>query len=170
MIDGILFSYHTIIMVNEKASFDRLMYLLDQVVNRMNSAHSMPTDYDTGTPLYRAEIHTIQTIGHHPGINLSDLAQLMNVTKGAASQTVNKLTRKDLVRKARMSADNREVTLLLTDLGWKGYQSHENFHAQMYEMIRSYFGKGFAPKLKNYIKAISELNEVIDIVEKHYRY
>lgn len=156
-------------MTSEKASFDRLMYLLDQVVNQMNSAHSTPNDYGTGVPLYRAEIHTIQAIGQHPGINLSELAQLMDITKGAASQTVNKLTGKDLVRKVRTSGDNREVTLLLTDLGWKGYQSHEKFHAQMYEMIRSYFGKGFTPKLKTYIRVMSELNEVIDMVEQQHK-
>ena len=75
-------------MNKERAAFDQLMSLLDQVMNRMGTAHSPTNDFGTGVPLYRAEIHTIQSIGQNPGINMTEMARLMNVTKGAVSQTV----------------------------------------------------------------------------------
>lgn len=153
-------------MDKERAAFDQLMSLLDQVVNRMGTAHSPANDFGTGVPLYRAEIHTIQSIGQNPGINMTELARLMNVTKGAISQTVNKLERKELVRKTRIGTDNREVVLLLTDLGWNGYHNHEKYHAQTYNIVRQYFGDKFKSKLKTHTTVMNELNEIMDLMEK----
>lgn len=152
-------------MDKERADFDHLMALLDQVVTRMNAAHSPTQDYGTGVPLYRVEIHTIQAIGLHPGVNMSELAAVMGVTKGAISQTINKLARKELVRKTRISNDNREITLLLTDLGWQAYQQHEAHHARMYERVRNYFGNWFRSRLKTYTTVMIELNDILDSLD-----
>ncbi len=153
-------------MEKERIVFDHFMGLLDQVVSRMGAAHTPAQDYGTGIMLYRVEIHTIQAIGLNPGINMSELARIMKVTKGAVSQTVNKLKRKGLVRKNSIGTDSREVALFLTDLGWKGYQNHEAYHAGMYELVRSYFGDNFKSRLKTYTTVMDEMNEIMDLIEK----
>ena len=153
-------------MAKERVAYDHLINLLDQVMTRLNSVHASAYDYNTGIPLHRAEIHVIQAIGQNPGINISELAQVMNVTKGAISQIVTKLERKGLVRKSRFDTDNREVVALLTDLGWKGYHNHEEFHAQAYHAIREYFGSNFNSKIKTYTSVMNELNEIMDMMEK----
>ncbi len=152
-------------MNKERYAFDQLMILLDQVVTRMNSAHAPANDYGTGIPLYRVEIHTIQAIGLNPGINVSALARNMSVTKGAISQTVNKLARKGLVRKMHVGADSREISLLLTDLGWVAYHQHEAYHEHMYRRVRAYFGNRFRSKLKTYATVMKELNDIISSLE-----
>ncbi len=153
-------------MAKERVAYDHLMNLLDQVMTRLSSVHASAYDYGTGVPLYRAEIHTLQAIGQNSGINMSELARVMNVTKGAISQTVTKLEKKELVRKSRFGADNREVALILTDLGWKGYHNHEEIHDQIYHAVREYFGNKFNSKIKTYTSVMNELNEIMDMVEK----
>ena len=153
-------------MAKDKVLYDHLINLLDQVMARLNAVHASANDYNTGIQLYRAEIHTIQAIGQNLGINMSELALVMNVTKGAISQTVTKLEKKKLVRKSRIGADNREVVLVLTDLGWKGYNNHEEIHDQMYHIIRQYFGSKFNSRVKAYTSVMNELNEIMDMIEK----
>ena len=148
-------------MKDERSAFQELLNILDQVATKIDSMHLSPLDYGTGVPLYRTEIHTIRAIGENPGINVTRLADHMGVTKGAVSQTVTKLVKKRLIRKT-YSADNvKEILLELTDLGWTGFRTHEQFHMEMFDMIREYFGDELKPKLETFITVMADVNGVL---------
>jgi DNA-binding MarR family transcriptional regulator len=152
----------------EREEFDRLLGLLEQVRSKLEFVHTPARDYDTGSSLYKVEIHTIQAIGENPGINSSALARRMGVTKSAVSQTLNKLDGKSLVRKIP-SADARESGLELTELGWKGFYAHERFHAQIYEAARSYFGESLKPKMDTFTVTMTDFNEILSqYIKKAY--
>jgi DNA-binding MarR family transcriptional regulator len=155
--------------MSERAAFERLMDILDDVVDRAGSIHANPADFGTGIPLYRTEIHTIRAIGENSRINVSNLADHMGVTKGAVSQTIGKLAGKQLVRKRR-SPDNAKETLLeLTDLGWTGYHNHEHFHVEMFDAFHDYFGHRLKPSLEALMKAVSDLDGVLETYERRPR-
>ena len=155
--------------MSERAVFERLMDVLDEVVERGESIHSNPADFGTGIPLYRTEIHTIRAIGENSRINVSKLAEHMGVTKGAVSQTVGKLVRKRLVRKSR-SGDNAKETLLeLTDLGWIGYHNHEQFHLEMFYAFQDYFGHRLKPSLETLMTAVADLKGVLGAYERRQK-
>ena len=99
----------------------------------------------------------------------TELAGVLNVTKGAISQTVNKLQRKKLVRKTKVGSDNREIVLLLTDLGWKGYRNHEELHLHVYDMVRRYFGDSYKSRLKAFTSVMSELNDIMNLLEQEHQ-
>jgi len=75
-----------------------------------------PVDYGTGDLLYFTEIHTISVVGKNREVNMTRLAEMMGVTKGAISQTVKKLVNKNLILKTNIT-NRKEVNLKLSDKG-----------------------------------------------------
>ena len=142
------------------------MDLLDQVVGKLGSRHAAPYDFDTGTQLYRAEIHTIQAVGENPGINVTALAEHMGVTKGAASQTISKVVKKGLVRKKGAVDNERETLLELTDLGLTAYRAHERFHMDMFDKVHGYFGDRLPERIAMFISVLTDLNNFLDTLEE----
>jgi len=148
--------------MSERDAFEKLLDILDQVLTKAGSIHSAPIDFGTGVPLYKAEIHTIRAIGESPGINVTKLAEHMDVTKGAVSQIINKLVRKKLVTKTHARDNAKEILLELTDLGWTGFHDHEQFHMDMFDTVQEYFGDGLKPNLEMLIRVMTDLNGILD--------
>jgi DNA-binding MarR family transcriptional regulator len=85
-----------------------------------------PKDFGTGDRLYVSEIHAIYIVGRYPEINMTQLAELSGVTKGAISQTVKRLSGKRYIAKYKIR-NNKEVNLRLSDKGYVIYQHYLNF-------------------------------------------
>lgn len=153
-------------MDKERKDFEKLVQLLNQISEKMNSMHEPAFDFGTGVPLYRVEIHTIKAIGDSPGMNMTGLAEYMGVTKGAVSQTVGKLASKGLVVKTAAADNEKEILPQLTELGWKGYNEHERLHTLMFEAVREYYGDRFKPELKRFTSVMSDLNQIMDRFEE----
>lgn len=153
-------------MKHDRLAFDSLLDLLDHVMTRIGAMHSSPHDFGTGVALFRAEIHTIRAIGKNPRINVTALAEHINVTKGAVSQTISKLTRKGLVSKTHARHNAKEVLLELTDLGWKGFHAHERFHAGMFDVVRDYFGDDLESRIELFATVMTDLDAILSRFEQ----
>jgi DNA-binding MarR family transcriptional regulator len=153
-------------MGGESSAFENLLDVLDRVITRVDAMHAPSHDFGTGVPLYRAEIHTIRAIGSNPAVNVTKLAEHMGVTKGAVSQTVNKLVRKGLVRKTRAPGNAKEVLLELTDLGLTGLHNHERFHGRMLEIAREHYGVRLGTQIERFIAVMNDLNDILDRYEE----
>jgi DNA-binding MarR family transcriptional regulator len=89
-----------------------------KILHTYSAIEKKPKDLGTGDLLYVSEIHAISIIGKNPEINLTRLAELSGVTRGAISQIVKRLNSKRYI--ARYNArNNKEINLRLSD---KGYQ------------------------------------------------
>jgi DNA-binding MarR family transcriptional regulator len=73
----------------------------------------------------------MEAIGKHYRINVTELAELMGITKGAVSQMVNKLVCKQFVKKMKVARSEKAVFLELTPKGKKAFEGHEKFHKKM---------------------------------------
>ncbi len=153
-------------MMDKQERFRKLLDTMDVVMSRLAMEHMAPHSFGTDTVLHRAEIHTIQTIGEHEGINLTDLAALMNVTKGAMSQTISKLTGKRLVKKIYADENAKEINLYLTEKGWIGFKNHDSMHMQMYDIVKKYYGENFEQKLIEFSSVMEDLNSILQVFEK----
>ena len=113
----------------------RCMVLFDdmfhRIMNKMNRIEQKPRRFGTDFLLYSSEIHTIQAIGRNAGINVTALAALQGVTKGAVSQILQKLVKKGMVVRMKDEMSDREVLLKLSDTGKIAYQAHADFHSQI---------------------------------------
>lgn len=145
-----------------RRAVERMLERFHHLGERVQAFEGGAKDFDTGHNLYRAETHTLQAIGQNDGLNMTELAAHMNVTKSAASQVVSKLVEKNLVSKETAPHSGREVRLTLTSLGWKGYKAHERFHAQMFGAVHDYFGDSIDRGVRRLTTAIDDLIGIVD--------
>lgn len=107
--------------------------LMERVIHKYNQTESRKLDYGTGEKLTRKEIHTINAIGNSPAINITELAKIQGVTKGAVSQMVYKLVDKGYIEKRVSPESDAEVCLELTKLGLIAYRAHKEYHKKTQE-------------------------------------
>ncbi len=113
-------------------SIDDVLIQFLRIINKYNRFDKVPMDFGIEDKLFPIEIHTIDAIGKNPEINVTKLAQITGVTKGAVSQKIRILESKELVRKVKGVQNNKEIQLELTEKGWLAYEGHELFHSEMY--------------------------------------
>jgi len=104
----------------------------DRVVYKFNVFQKSPIDFGTGEPLYIHETHTLTAIGKNPGINVTDLAKELCVTKGAVSQVIGKLEKRGYLRKRKDFNDGKRVLLELEEKGNMVVEGHDRFHGEIY--------------------------------------
>lgn len=68
-------------------------------VSDCNDLYSAAKDYGNGDKMNMAEIHTLSLIADNPGISVSGVSKMWNRTLSAASQNINKLAKKNLIKK-----------------------------------------------------------------------
>ncbi len=130
-----------------------------RIMNKMAKLEKKPRYYGTDHLLYSSEIHTIESIGHNPGISVTELADLQGVTKGAVSQVVQKLEKKDLIIRMKNMHSDKQVFLKLSENGNIAFKAHDNFHAKVF------------PELVNIIKdtdkkTLDKMEQVLESIEK----
>ncbi len=99
-----------------ESEVNELVRLFQSILHAYSIIEKQPRDFGTGQTLHLSELQTISMIGENPETNMSQLADLMGVTRGAISQTVRKLVAKRLVVRTNVR-NNKEVNLGLTDVG-----------------------------------------------------
>lgn len=109
-------------------------------------------DFGSGDLLTSAEIHTIMDVGHNSGINITDLAKLRGLSKSSISQTISKLSEKNLIRKYRKTGNDKAILLSLTPRGEIAFLGHEQFHAKIKEHIMDNIGPVSEEEIKNLIR------------------
>ena len=156
-------------MKSDRQMFEELLRVLDRVVGRLSAMYQAPREYGTGGPLYSSEIHTIQAIGKSIGINVTQLAEKMGVTKGAVSQMVSKLVEKGMVRKTRAQDNAKEVVLELTELGRIGFRTHERFDMKVLDSVREYCGSDLGTKLDTFLSVMTDFDAILTLHEQRHQ-
>jgi DNA-binding MarR family transcriptional regulator len=131
---------------------NELQYLIDmflKILHLYSVIGRRPKDYGTGDLLYVTELHTIAVVARNNEVNMTQLADIMGVTKGAISQTINKLVHKGLILKTNIT-NRKEVNLMLSEKGRIVVKAQESFQKEIFT---------FAEKL--YESAKSEDRETV---------
>ena len=95
---------------------NNLVSLFQKILQTYTVIEKNPIVIPTGQIIHLTEVQTIAAIGDHPGINMTQLAEVIGVTRGAVSQTLRKLTHKKLVHRSKQK-NNKEINLSLTQIG-----------------------------------------------------
>ena len=126
-----------------------------------------PKDYGTGDLLYFTELHTITVVARHDDVNMTQLSEIMGVTKGAISQTIRKLVHKNLIVKNNIT-NRKEVNLKLSEKGRKVLDAQKSFQKEIFtfagalyerakpedrEIVRKLF-LAIAENMENRVKAL----------------
>jgi DNA-binding MarR family transcriptional regulator len=129
---------------------NQLQKLIDQFLNILHLysvINRKPKDYGTGDLLFFTEIHTISMVGKNREINMTRLADLMGVTRGAISQTIRKLVSKDLIVKSN-TTNKKEINLRLSEKGMIVYKGQESFQNEIFTFAGSLYEQADADDIE----------------------
>ncbi len=74
------------------------------------------------------EMHTVERIGLHSRVTMSELAKSLNITMGTLTVAVSNLVKKGYAERFKSDEDRRVVKVGLTTKGRVLYRSHRRFH------------------------------------------
>jgi DNA-binding MarR family transcriptional regulator len=117
-----------------------------------------PKDYGTGDLLYITEIHTIAMIGKNHKVNMTQLADLMGVTKGAISQTIRKLVTKNYIVKSN-TVNRKEVSLSLSDKGEIVYKGQVSFQKELFTFAGTLYEKATEHDRETVLRLFQAISE-----------
>jgi len=101
---------------------------------------STPRHYGTDELLTPSEIHLVERIGDQDqSLSVTDLARLVGVTKGAISQTLKKLARKQIVRKDSDPHNSSRTLVSLTAKGKAAFYAHMHWHETVDGGFKEFF-------------------------------
>jgi len=86
-----------------------------RVVIRSIQAHSVWVERQCG--LSAAQLWALSEICRRPGVSVSDVSRALSIKPATASNLLDKIERKGLVRRERCSPDQRVVQLFVTEAG-----------------------------------------------------
>lgn len=119
----------------------RISYLLLRLVNKFFDTDKKTRYYGTDKQIFESEIHMIKAIKENEGIHVTGLANKLGITKGAVSQIIMKLEKKDLIRKEKDVYNQSKLVLKLTSSGEIAYINHEKLHKKLDDMISEILDK-----------------------------
>jgi DNA-binding MarR family transcriptional regulator len=124
-----------------------------------------PKDYGTGDLLYFTELHTITVVARNKEVNMTQLSDIMGVTRGAISQTINKLVRKGLILKTNIT-NRKEVNLTLSEKGVKVLRAQESFQKEIFTFAEHLYERA-RPEDRDTVKRL--FLAIVDNMENRVR-
>jgi len=140
----------------------KMMILFIRITKKFNELQKLSTNMGNGEKLYPSELHVIDAIGNNYGNNVTELSKKFKITKGAVSQVVNKLFKKEYLKKERKKGYAKEVVLSLTEKGWNAFKIQEDMYKKMEEEFFKYLGTLESEKIDSFNEIMGKIEEAID--------
>lgn len=123
----------------------------------------IPTDYGTGETITMVEVHTLTLIETHPGIMPKEVALMWNRTKGAVSQTLNKLKKKGLIEQRSENGNNKNIHLYVTEIGKTLSIAHRKYDERHLQWAHKELSKSFSEKeIDNFYAIMKRYTEIME--------
>ncbi|MFA5905511.1 MAG: MarR family winged helix-turn-helix transcriptional regulator [Desulfobacula sp.] len=90
-----------------------------------------PRAFGTGEMLSHSEIHLIEIVGDNNNLSVTDIGNLLGITKGAVSQSLKKLGAKGFSEKKTDPENLSRTIVTLTSKGYTAYYAHKHWHETM---------------------------------------
>ncbi len=146
--------------------YKELAWLMERIIHKYNQFEKKPQVYCRDIILTQPEIHTIAIVGDNEGINITQLAKIRGITKGAVSQMVNKLVDKGLLEKRISPDSDAALCLYLTRKGKVARDGHRQMHENMGEMYKAMLDQIPKSTLDEMRKFLEALDKALDDMNK----
>jgi DNA-binding MarR family transcriptional regulator len=107
--------------MNERSEI--LMDQIQRVANCFATVERKLIFEHKGSKLFASEIHFMQAVDGEPELNLTEVAQKLAITKGAASQTLARLQTKGMIGKESDPFNKNQLQMQLTKQGREALQA-----------------------------------------------
>ena len=128
-------------------------------VNLFSEIEKKPRNYGTNELIYNSEIDTLVLIGDAKGINLTQLALGLGISKSGTSRFVKKLIEKTLITKDRKEGNAKEVVFTLTKKGKVAYKSKNEFNKKLYSSLYGTVSRYVEDDLNRISEFLTETND-----------
>lgn len=109
-----------------------------------------------------SEVHCIEYVENHVDSNVTQLAESLYMTTGAASKITKKLMDKGLIESYRKPENKKEIYFRLTEQGRAVYTIHEELHKEFQERDKAVFGQITAEQYDSMLHFIAQYSEHLD--------
>ena len=101
-------------MTESRTIVERVFALMNRIafLDRRNRFED-----ESGIQLYSSELHAMLAIAHDPTTNATQLAERLGVTKGAVSQTLTRLQKKEVITTEKIPQTKNEMRIDFTPKG-----------------------------------------------------
>ncbi|GAK82829.1 transcriptional regulator MarR family [Vibrio ponticus] len=123
--------------MKDLTEISHLMDTLNIVADKISAYGKISRPYGTEDSLLVHEVHIIDYIGRHDIVTASDIVSVTYKTKGAISQTLNKLAELGLIDRTEHPDDKRKQRLILTEKGMVVFDHHKEKDLVAYSRYQS---------------------------------
>lgn len=109
-----------------------------------------------GSGLSLPHMHTVEILGIFGDMRMKELASKIGVTTGTLTITIDKLEKKDLVRRVPNPGDRRSFFIALTEAGIIVHKKHSKAHEEMTEKCINAFSPSQVESFKIMLRKFSE--------------
>jgi DNA-binding MarR family transcriptional regulator len=148
--------------MNDMPDVFQLLSTLSAISEKYGMIEKNPHIAGDGTKIYPSQIRSIVTIGHNPGINVTELAKILEITKSSASEFVSKLVKDGLVRKARDVENSKDVLLFVTAKGRTIMEEMDRRHVLMFQDLKQILGDEKQNNLALVLKVLKRVDYYLD--------
>ncbi|MEA4869067.1 MAG: MarR family transcriptional regulator [Christensenella sp.] len=104
--------------------------------------------------LSRTEMHALEIVQDIPEATLTQIAEMLGVTKATVSVSVNRLVEKGYLEKTRAEDDGRKSILRLTESGETMCKKHKQFHDMLIHSVMRDFHVAEYPEVLKSMQAL----------------
>ena len=155
-------------------NFQSFARQLDILVNRYIALNSQPITVKVKKKneiqeikVYRSEMHFLDVVGSQTGINTTQLASTLAITKGAVTQNMNRLIKKELVFRKISDFKKNEIEIYLTDEGKQVFEEHRRYHREMLGQIEKCFNDMSPQEITHLESLLTAFNHYFTEKEKN---
>ena len=121
-------------MSTQEAVLESLWYMFNKLIEL--NEYSMKKSFEEYKP---SEVHCIDYIGKNIDVNVTKLAEVFSMTRGAISKLAKKLIAKGLIESYQKPENKKEIYYKLTESGWKIFEVHEKLHTEFSDRDKTVF-------------------------------
>ena len=114
----------------------------------------------SNSQLSRTEMHVLEIVQDVPNVTLTQIAEMLGITKATASVTIARLEKKKYLHKVKLDEDKRKSLLKLTELGAVCYEKHRQFHDSMVQSLLQEF------RIEEYPTIVKSLEALLQFFNK----
>lgn len=104
--------------------------------------------------LSRTEMHAMEIIQDIPEATLTQIAEILGITKATVSVSVSRLVEKGYLEKTRSETDGRKSILRLTEDGETMCKKHKQFHDMLIGSVLREFNVSEYPEVLKSLQAL----------------
>ncbi|ASR49481.1 MarR family transcriptional regulator [Paenibacillus kribbensis] len=112
------------------------------------------------------DVHVIDCIGRHEPINVTTLAERIELSKGTVSKVSTKLLKEGWIRRTQLNDNKKEIYFRLTPLGKKLFVVHERLHAKVQRQLFEFLSRYSSEELAVLKRLLSDGIGFLEAVER----